>query len=222
MDVRQKQRLCFLCQLACVFAHVISAVGHLSDKFEKLTAKKNLMDRNKIMLKMDIESDISRIENILTSGIFDVENSRHPLKNAAFIELMVCLNDLLQKAKDLNVPVAFTDDIPSEITRKDGNSINITDFVSMVRNAVCHIPSGTHFLIESEEHQIKSTFIIIRGKVDSLIMLGGEPLIQSLYEDDFCFNFGKLVLYYKRHILRSFVEARNNVLPLISSDAFFQ
>ena len=34
MEMRQKQRRCFSCRLACVFAHIVSAVRwlHLADK----------------------------------------------------------------------------------------------------------------------------------------------------------------------------------------------
>lgn len=180
------------------------------------------MSNNKAILKSDILVDISRIENVLKANVFTLDNWKHLLRMAAFTELIICLNDLLQKAKDLQVAVTFTDDIPPEITRKDGKAIDITDFVAMVRNAVCHVSSGTHFLIKTEEHRIKSAYDIIYGK-RSLTELGdGQMLGQTLYDDDLCFNFGKLQLYFHRHILRAFEEAKSNLLPLISSNAFLQ
>jgi hypothetical protein len=180
------------------------------------------MDFDKVMQRMDIESDVRRIENVLSADIFRPEHFRHPLRSAAFTELIICLNDLLQKAKDLGEPVTFRDDIPSTITRKDGNSVDITDFVAMVRNAVCHVSSGTHFLIKTEQYKIKSSYDIIFGKRELFELGDGQVLGQTLYDDDFCFNFGKLQLYFHRHIIRSFEEARHKLLPLISSNTFLQ
>lgn len=178
------------------------------------------MNNDRVMLKNDILNDISRIENVLVANPFTKEKFHDLLTRAAFTELMVCLNDLLQKAKNLGVPVTFTDGIPPNVTRKDGKPVDVSDLVSMIRNAVCHISSGTGYLIKNEERQLKSTFNVIAGKQNSFIVIPGQPRIETLYEDDFSFNFGILNLYFGHHIIRSFVEARDNLLPLISSDAF--
>ncbi|MGI8638778.1 MAG: hypothetical protein ACR2MG_02340 [Pyrinomonadaceae bacterium] len=165
----------------------------------------------------DIQSDISRIESVLCTTIFALENHQHPLRQAAFTELIVCLNDLLQKAKSFGVPVTFSDDIV--LTNK---ILDITDTVNSVRNAVCHIPSPLNLLVKNEETQIKSVFGILYGKVPSVIVFKGEDILSSDYEDDICFTFGKFKLYLKRHIWRAFDEVKENLLPIISQQQIKQ
>src|SRR5260221_4767272 len=89
-----------------------------------------------------VNSDIERIRTILDCNIFaskNIEEPWHPLYQSAFIELMISLNDLLQKCKHKKVPVVFTDAV--DISPKIGN---VTDLVSKIRNAVCHIESKTY------------------------------------------------------------------------------
>lgn len=81
---------------------------------------------------------------------------------------MICLNDLLQKAKDFNVPVTFADDIAFT-----GKVKNITDTVSMIRNALCHIPSKQHILGANnqralEEVKINLAYLIVLASFSGL------------------------------------------------------
>jgi hypothetical protein len=50
----------------------------------------------KTLRVMEILKDIERIDTILSTPIFTFENRHHPLKESAFVELMICLNDLLE------------------------------------------------------------------------------------------------------------------------------
>lgn len=176
------------------------------------------MDIDKAVRNADITNDIKRIQAVLETDIFEPNNRTNPLKQAAFTEIIVCLHDLLQKAKGLKVPITFRDDIPQNILNKAGNPMDITDYVSFIRNAVCHISSKTNTLSKTDKHEIGVTFSIIRGKVGPLFFIEGKTFLESPYEDDFCFVFGNHKLYYHRHILRAYAEAVQNLSPLLSNN----
>ncbi|CAN5433607.1 hypothetical protein BH18ACI1_BH18ACI1_08280 [soil metagenome] len=165
------------------------------------------------MTLYDIESDIQRIEAVITTPIFALENHEHPLRQAAFTELIICLNDLLQKSKSLGVPVTFNDDV---VITKDVS--DITDAVNKLRNAICHISSPLNLLINTKDSKIKPVFGILYGKVQAVFVIAGEEMMSSDYEDDLCFTYGNLKLYLRRHIFRAFDEVKQNLLPLISGD----
>lgn len=160
----------------------------------------------------EIKSDIKRIKATLESNIFAPENSGHPLLEASFTELIVCLNDLLQKAKDLGVPVTFSDDIVKMDKVND-----ITDTVSKIRNAVCHISSPLRFHTKTEQQMINISFVVLYGKVSFAKI--DEIEIRSDFADDVCFMYGAFKLYLNRHIIRAYVEACQKVLPLLSNNS---
>lgn len=155
--------------------------------------------------QFEIEHDISRIKAILDTDIFAQENMSHPLIPSAFTELIICLNDLLQKSDDLaKSRVSFTDDIEITAKLKD-----ITDLVSKVRNAVCHIPSGAH---QIENTDLIFTFNVIYGE-GTLAQFGAHSF-RSEYTDEVCFFFGTNRIYLKRHIIRAFQEAKHKLVQL--------
>ena len=61
--------------------------------------------------RQDCESNIRRIEELLGSGIFNQENSGHILQMSAFIDLMICLRDLMHKTETYARKIDFADDI---------------------------------------------------------------------------------------------------------------
>jgi hypothetical protein len=142
----------------------------------------------KTLLKSEITYDIYRISKVMGSGIFEPGNRRHPLRQSAFTEVIILLHDLLQKAKDCNVPVSFTDEVDTSLP--DVN--DITDLVAKVRNGVCHINSKNHRTDKSP----KSTFN------------------QSFVGDDLCFRVGRYKLLLEAHIIRAFKEVRQNLRPV--------
>lgn len=152
----------------------------------------------------EILMDVRRIQEILKTNIFAPENAMHPLKQSAFTELMICLHDLLQKCKKSSVPVEFTEavDITADVS-------NVTDLVSSIRGAVCHITSKTHQL---HDEGGKFTFNVNYGA--GTFGLIGCVEIRSDFADDVCFFFGKRRIYLKRHIIRAFEEAKANLIPL--------
>lgn len=150
----------------------------------------------------EIRMDVDRVQEILKSNIFALEYARHPLKQSAFTELMICLHDLLQKCKKSGVPVDFTEAV--DVT----SDTNITDLVSGIRGVVCHITSKTHQLHDEDG---KFTFNISYGACVLGSISGVE--IKSDFDDDVCFFFGKRKIYLNRHIIRAFEEAKANLIP---------
>lgn len=155
--------------------------------------------------KKEIESDISRIDEILGSCIFNPENSRNVLLKSAFIEVMICLRDLMYKTQKYSSRVSFSDDVLIEGRVKD-----VTDLIEYIRNTICHIDSDNHFI---EKDNFKFSFCVSYGKVN--IMSIGELKLSSDYEDDLCFFFGKQKIYLKRHIVRAFEEGKEKLLPFV-------
>lgn len=86
--------------------------------------------------RQDCESNIRRIEELLDSGIFNQKNSGHILQRSAFIDLMICLRDLMHKTEKYAKKIDFTDDILTNNYVKD-----VSDAIRAVRDACCHIDS---------------------------------------------------------------------------------
>jgi len=126
-----------------------------------------------------------------------------PLRNSALIELVICLRDLLWKADHYGVRVAFTDDVMANAYVKD-----VTDAVTAVRDACCHIDSFKKLFDKSGNRGAFITVSKTRGM--AAVTLGGVSL-RNDYEDDTAFFFGPNRLYLRRHIVRAFGEARRNL-----------
>ena len=157
----------------------------------------------------EIISNLQRLEVILNSPIFTSEYTHHPLKESAFIEAMICLNDLLQKAKNASnadLRISFTDDVDITKDVKD-----VTDLVNRIRNAVCHIPSPLHYVIP---YSHKATFGMAYGK-GKLAYMPNDITLESSYQDDVAFFFGLYRIYLKRHIIRASNEAAQGLTPFI-------
>ena len=152
--------------------------------------------------KQDCKDDIDRINELLSSGIFGPNYRRHPLQRSAFIELMICLRDLMHKTEKYSKRIAFTDDVLTNEYVKD-----VTDAIRAVRDACCHIDSYKRLFDDC-------------GNRGSLVAYGKCTLgtindieLKSDYEDDIAFFFGKHRLYFKRHIVRAFNEAQELLAP---------
>lgn len=171
----------------------------------------SLMEANPFTA-FDIQDDVSRIETVFATNILSPENSRHPLLRAAFTEIMIFLNDLLQKAKDFNIRITFNEDMTLI-----GKVNDITDTVNTIRNAVCHIPSKTHLF--DDTNNIRATFNVAYGYQLNFMSINGVK-IGSDYSDDVCFWFGKFKIYIYRHIHRAKEEAKISFTLLIVFSAF--
>lgn len=158
--------------------------------------------------KVEIDVDIDRISKILDSGIFSIENIRNPLRESAFIEIVIRLQDLLYKCDAVGARVSFTDDIIpqtyKDIRGKDRVVNDITDAVTYIRNAACHIESELNFY--DIKRGMSFVFNTLVGK--GIFISTPEGDIKSDYADDMCFFYGGQRLYFKRHIIRAFEEAK--------------
>ena len=155
--------------------------------------------------KSEIESNLNRIDTILGENIFDVENKKHPLVKSAFIELLICLCDLMHKAEKFASRINFDEDVIKTEKIND-----ITDVVEYVRDALCHLDSENHYLEEGDK---KAPFNIIYGKGSVLTLFGYVQ--ESNYPDDVCFFYGSQKIYLNRHILPAVEEARSKLLPVL-------
>lgn len=144
-----------------------------------------------------IQGALRKCASIFDSGIFSPENFGHALFEPAVITLLINLNDLLQKAKDDDARVSFSDDVTVADKLSD-----VTDLVSKCRNAACHIGSPLHF-IETN----KFTFNVIGGKSPNAMRIG-DVYYGCDYEDDIAIYYGAFRLYLRRHALRAFNEIR--------------
>lgn len=140
--------------------------------------------------KSEVADSLDRIEKLIQCGIFNQNNAQHALMRAAFTEVMIHLSDLMSKAARYTERIDF---------KKDVIEGDVTDLITNVRNALCHVSSGEHML--GSENSIKFSFNIAFGKCN--VMKMGDVEIKSKYEDDICFFFGEKGIYLKRHIIRA-------------------
>lgn len=161
----------------------------------------------KILDRQDCEGSIRRINQLLNSGIFDAKNIGHVLYNSAYIELVICLRDLLHKTEKYATRVDFTDDILVNKYVKD-----VHDAVTAHRDACCHIDSFKH---RFDDMGNRGAFNICCGK-GSLMKINDVEL-RSDYEDDVAIFFGINRLYMDRHIVRAFDECCKRLFPVIQA-----
>lgn len=155
--------------------------------------------------KTDIELDIKRIDELITSGIFNSNNAASVFVKSAFIEVLICLRDLMYKTEKYGSRVAFTDDVVITSKVKD-----VTDLIKFVRDALCHPDIPNHYIPNTST---KATYNVAYGKASVLQI--GDILIRSDYDDDICFFFGEQKIYMKRHIIRALSEAVEKLSPLL-------
>lgn len=155
--------------------------------------------------KVDIENDIRRIQELLQTEIFLPTNINHPLCKSAFIDLLICLRDLMYKAEKYSTRINFDDDV-----LKTDKISDVSDLIKFVRDALCHPDIPHHYLIKGK---IKATYNIAFDKRN--IIKFDDIIIKSDYDDDICFFFGEQKIYLKRHVLRAYEEAKQKLLPLL-------
>jgi len=156
----------------------------------------------------DCESNIRRISELLSCNIFEPANQGHILQSAAFIDLMICLRDLMYKTEKYARKINFEDDIIKNEYVND-----VSDAIKAVRDACCHIDS---FKRNFDENQNRGSFNVVYGKCN--FMKIGDLELKNDYEDEIAVFYGKNRLYFKRHIVRAFNEARELIAPLIENE----
>lgn len=155
--------------------------------------------------EQDIRSNIRRIDEIFGTRIFEPENSDNPLKQSAFIELIILLQDLLHKCDHYDRRVDFDDHI-----FKNNYVHDVTECIKALRDFYCHVNSFKGHL---DDHGNRVSFMWATGPC-SLAMVGDVDL-NSEFSDDIAFFFGTNRLYFYRHILRAYSEAKERLLPMM-------
>lgn len=153
--------------------------------------------------RQDCELNIMRIDALLASGIFDSKHLRHPWQPSAFIELMICLRDLLHKVEKYAERIDFTDDV---ITNEYVN--DVTGAVTAVRDACCHIDS---FKRNFDTNGNRGAFNVLHGAGVFGQVNGVE--LHSDYDDDIAIFYGANRLLWNRHIIRVFEECKVRLRP---------
>lgn len=158
----------------------------------------------------EVSSDVRTIERILTANIFGAfQHPCYDFNESAFIHLMICLNDLLQKAKKCGHRINFADDVAQTNQTKD-----ITDLVALIRGAACHIESKTRYAHKGN----RFVFITIGGPTANITFGSeGDPAMIKLenpYADDLAFFYGGVRIFLVRHIVTAFQEAKAALIPL--------
>ena len=120
---------------------------------------------------------------------------------------MICLRDLLSKTEKYAKRISFSEDVMTNEYVHD-----ITDAISAVRDACCHINSFKRLF---DDKGNRGSFIVNYGK-GNLFKINDLEL-KSDYVDDIAFFYGKNRLYLKRHIIRAFKEARALLEPMLSA-----
>lgn len=126
------------------------------------------------------------------------------LRESAFCTLMINLNEALQLLKRLGKPVEFTDDdLPV--------GKNVTDQISAMRNAVCHLKSPSR----ETDHNSRSSvsFCAIYGKSRGGIQID-DFVTENSHPDDLAFFYGRIRLMRRRHIEESLHLATLSLLEL--------
>src|SRR5690606_5707552 len=134
----------------------------------------------------DCEGNIRRISELLSCRIFEPENSGHLLQQSAFIELMICLRDLLHKAEKYGSRISFTDDVLTNSYVAD-----VSDAVTAVRDACCHIDS---FKRDFDANGNRGSYMVAYGKCNLAKINDLE--LKSEYEDDIAVFYGANRIYF--------------------------
>jgi hypothetical protein len=143
--------------------------------------------------KGEIQGSIRNCEEIFNSGIFSANGIQSPLFQAAVVHLLICLNDLVGKAKADGNRLTTTEDIDifNEIT-------DLTDLIIKCRNAACHISSTLNNIEEN-----RFIFNVVEGRRPKAFMLDGLELGCD-FEDDIAVYYGKYRFYLHRHGRKAF------------------
>ncbi len=155
----------------------------------------------------DCERNFRRAQELLASGIFEPANSGNLLQQAAFIDLMICLRDLMHKAQKYTKRIDFTDDVLTNEYVED-----VTDAITAVRDACCHIDS---FKKNFDENGNRGESMVAYGK-GCLIKTDGFEA-RGDYDDDIAVFYGRNRVYFRRHIIRALQQAHAQLSPLLAA-----
>ena len=145
--------------------------------------------------KQELLFEIQRCKELLNSNVLTITESI--FTQSAFIEILIRLNDVLQKLNTNNSRITWNDDV-----KTDEGINDITDLVNKLRNAACHIDSGENY---TGNGTIKFVFNRISGKIPNAVQLG-NIILGNEYRDDIAFYYGDKRIYLRRHVERLLKE----------------
>ena len=158
----------------------------------------------------ECERAIARIQTILDSEILEAPRRADPLVESAFVDLLICLRDLLFKAqKFAGYRASFTDDVWLNSQVKD-----VHDAVVELRDSACHVNSFKHKITGAST--CRGVFNRAYGNTPLMVVDGVS--LGSAFDDESAFFYGANGLYLKRHIVRAFEEARSALQPVMTPD----
>jgi len=153
-------------------------------------------------LKRELLLEIQRCAELYNSQVF---TNRSVFTQAAFIELLIRLNYILQELRKKNKRVIWTDDVLTDNTTKD-----VTDLVNNLRNAACHSDSLRNYVTNTSIKFVLNTFV---GRSPNAVQIG-DQFLGNEYKDDIAFYYGDKRIYLVRHIKRLLEELPNEIAKL--------
>jgi hypothetical protein len=133
---------------------------------------------------VEVSATIKRVAVLFSLGfeITDRKNIHETYYFSVITEVLIHLNDLAQKLKNIDDGIYFTDDIP---TTKDYSEV--TSLIRYFRNAACH--NG------SPKRRTQKGFLYANN-----VFAGDE------YTDDITIIMGDSKLFVNRHLVRLYKE----------------
>lgn len=155
------------------------------------------------LLKRDLLFEIQRCVELYNSKVFCQLSI---FTQSAFIEILIRLNDVLQKLKNHGNKINWTDDVNVDQKIKD-----IADLVNSLRNAACHIDSPENYVKNSNIKFVFNTFV---GRCSNTVKIGENISLGNKYQDDTAFYYGDKRIYLVRHIKRLLEELPDEINKL--------
>ncbi|TAJ55812.1 MAG: hypothetical protein EPN60_00825 [Nevskiaceae bacterium] len=155
--------------------------------------------------KKELSTSFLRIEEVRSSGILSSDGTRSPLFKSAIIELLIYINDMLEKADAMGLRVTLTEHLPGWTSVRD-----VTELVARCRDAACHVSAGQEFFERN-----KFSFALVVGLVPEAVQID-DALRGCDFEDDIAVFFGAYRLYLRRNLLDAYTLAVRALQPLVN------
>ena len=99
--------------------------------------------------QIEVQSEIERLQTLFNTGLITNPklNSSNPFYISVLTEILILLNDLLQKVKNTN-RISFKEYIDVNKNFEGDGKNDITDLIRYLRNAVCHIDNDKRDLVK--------------------------------------------------------------------------
>jgi hypothetical protein len=172
----------------------------MSTKKDSRSAKKNEKPSTPYgFTDSDIAAAIRTCREILALDIMRL-SFRGVTQKALFTELIIHLNDLVQKAADAGHRIVFKDDINPAL------GLDVTDLINKVRICCCHLSTPQRLA-----QGAKLSWNLDYHNVSEQVLNGEENTTATT---DVYINFGVYMLHFERHVVRAFREAETFFLDV--------